>query len=212
MIQVASVGPMTSSENQDEAAPHPASGGTRGLLSSYDDDALMVRAQDGDKEAYEVIVQRHMDVVLAVATRFLANPDSGRDVAQEVFLELWLSRHKYAPEGKFRGYLTTLVLNRCRDATRRLGSEKRRREGLAAQGLAHSDDPAEIAIKGQSSQSLNRALEQLDTADREILVMRYGMDLAYDDIARETGRPAGTLRSRVFHALRKLRKTLEGES
>ena len=201
---------MTSSEHQNEQALSPTGGGR--LLSTYDDDALIVRAQDGDKEAYETLVERHMDVVMAVATRFLADPEAGRDVAQDVFLELWLSRHRYVPEGRFKGYLTTLVLNRCRDATRRRGSEQRRRDGLASQGLPQTPDPSEKAIFGQSSHQLHQALSQLETSDREILVMRYGMDLAYDVIAQETGRPAGTLRSRVFHALRKLRKLLEGES
>lgn len=211
MIQVASVESMASSEQHNGQALTPTGAGGR-LLSNYDDDALMSRAQDGDKEAYEALVDRHMDFVVAVSTRFLADVETGRDVAQDVFLELWLSRHRYLPEGRFKGYLTTLVLNRCRDATRRRGSEQRRRDGLAAQGTAPTSDPAERAIQGQSSVRLNRALSQLDNADREILVMRYGMDLAYDEIAQETGRPAGTLRSRVFHALRKLRKLLEGES
>jgi RNA polymerase sigma-70 factor, ECF subfamily len=151
-------------------------------------------------------------LVLAVSTRFLADPDAGRDVAQDVFLELWISRHRYQPDGRFKGYLTTLVLNRCRDATRRRGSEQRRREGLAAQGRPPSDDPSSAAMKDQSSQQLHQALNDLGDEDRQILVMRYGMELSYDDIATETGRPAGTLRSRVFHALRKLRKQLEGVS
>jgi RNA polymerase sigma-70 factor, ECF subfamily len=172
----------------------------------------MVRAQDGDKEAYEVLISRHTDTVIAVATRFLANPDAGRDVAQDVFLELWLSRQRYVPEGRFKGYLTTLVLNRCRDTTRRRGSEQRRRDGLAAQGQMPTETPSDLAIKDQSSSQLHDALTDLGDEDRQILVMRYGMEMGYDDIATETGRPAGTLRSRVFHALRKLRKQLEGVS
>lgn len=211
MEQVALVGPMTSSERQSAPAVMTATSGER-RLSSYDDDALMVRAQDGDKEAYEVLIGRYTDLVLAVATRFLADPDAGRDVAQDVFLELWLSRSRYVPEGRFKGYLTTLVLNRCRDATRRRGSEQRRRDGLAAQGQPPTDDPSDSVMKDQSSQQLNQALGHLGDEDRQILVMRYGMELGYDDIAKETGRPAGTLRSRVFHALRKLRKQLEGVS
>jgi RNA polymerase sigma-70 factor, ECF subfamily len=213
MLQVAGVGPMTTSEHRTSHAQTAPAGGGR-LLSTYDDDALMVRAQDGDKEAYEVLVERYTDLVLAMATRFLADSEAGHDVAQDVFLELWLSRQKYLPEGRFKGYLTTLVLNRCRDATRRRGSESRRRDGLAAEGTSNplGQDPADRLIFDQSSQRLHQALAKIDTEDREILVMRYGMDLAYEVIAQETGRPAGTLRSRVFHALRKLRGLLEGEA
>jgi RNA polymerase sigma-70 factor (ECF subfamily) len=172
----------------------------------------MARAQDGDKEAFEVLVGRYSDLVVSITTRFLGDPDAGRDVAQEVFLDLWLSRLRYRPEGRFRRYLTTLALNRCRDATRRVGSEQRRRDGLAAQGEPRKKDPSDRAVEKQSSRMLQAALAGIEQADREILVMRYGLDMAYDEIAEELGRPAGTLRSRVFHSLRKLRKLLEGES
>lgn len=210
MIQVAPVEPMTSGEQQNTALSATSNDGRR--LESYEDDALMARAQDGDKEAYEVLVGRYTELVLAISTRFLGDPDLGRDVAQEVFIDLWVSRARYRPEGRFRRYLTTLALNRCRDATRRSGAEQRRREGLAAQGDPPRSDPADRAVEKQSSQMLQAALARLEPADREILVMRYGLELAYDEIAEETGRPAGTLRSRVFHSLRKLRKLLEGES
>ncbi len=210
MVQVAPVELMTSGEQQKAALAAAPSGGRH--LSGYDDDALMVKAQDGDKEAFEVLVGRYTELVVAIATRFLGAPDTGRDVAQEVFLDLWLSRSRYRPEGRFRRYLTTLVLNRCRDATRRVGSEQRRRDGLAAQGKPVMRDPSENAVLQQSSLKLEAALAEIEPSDREILVMRYGMEMAYDDIAQETGRPAGTLRSRVFHSLRKLRKLLEGES
>jgi RNA polymerase sigma-70 factor (ECF subfamily) len=210
MIEVAAVGPMTSSEHPSSAVSF-STRGTGRSLSSYGDDALMARAQDGDREAYAFLVERYSEVVLAVATRFLGNPDAGRDVAQDVFLELWVSRLKYKPEGRFKSYLTTLVLNRCRDTTRRRGAEQRRRDGLAAQPLAPpTPDPAERAILDQSSSQLERALARLEPDDRELLVMRYAMELGYDEIAGQTGRPSGTLRSRVFHSLRKLRTLLEG--
>jgi len=204
---------MTSGEQRSDEGlgATPPSGAGRSL-SNYEDDALMVRAQDGDKEAYEVLVARHSDMVLAVACRFLADPDAGRDVAQDVFLDLWLGRHRYSPAGKFKGYLATLTLNRCRDATRRSGSEQRRRTGLAGEGPPQSADPSEEVSKQQSAQRLHGVLAHLPADDREILVMRYGMEMQYDEISEATGRPAGTLRSRVFHALRKMRSLLEEAS
>lgn len=210
MVQVAPVELMTSGEQHKAALAATSSGGRH--LAGYDDDALMVKAQDGDREAFEVLVGRYTELVIAIATRFLGAPDTGWDVAQEVFLDLWLSRGRYRPEGRFRRYLSTLALNRCRDATRRVGSEQRRRDGLATQVKPVVKDPADKAVLQQSSLKLQAALAEIEPSDREILVMRYGMEMPYEDIAQETGRPTGTLRSRVFHSLRKLRKLLEGES
>jgi RNA polymerase sigma-70 factor (ECF subfamily) len=130
-------------------------------------------------------------------------------VAQEVFLDLWTGRHQYAPGGRFKGYLATLTLNRCRDATRRRGAEQRRRAGLAAEGFAPQRDACDSISRQESAKRLHAVLARLSAEDREILVMRFGMDLQYDDIAEAMGRPAGTLRSRVFHALRAMRSMLE---
>jgi len=181
-------------------------------LTAYDDDALMVRSQGRDREAFEVLVSRHSELVIAIACRFLADREAGRDVAQDVFTELWVKRDRYVPGGKFKGYLSTLVLNRCRDATRRRGAENRRRRGLTLEGFERPADPAEQASKKQSAVLLESKLGELPDEDRELLVMRYGLDLPYDEISAMTGRPTGTLRSRVFHSLRKLRALLEGAS
>lgn len=210
MIQAAPGGPMTSGEHQSRGVVIEAPGARGGRsLAGYDDETLMARVRDGDKEAFEVLVGRHSDLVLSLSSRFLADPEAGRDVAQEVFLDLWSGRDRYEPKGKFKGFLATLTLNRCRDATRRRGSELRRRVGLAAEGHEPRPDPADETSRHQSARMLLDALGALEAEDREILVMRYGMDLPYDEISGVLGRPAGTLRSRVFHALRKMRSVLE---
>lgn len=213
MIQAVPSVPMSSGEERRDGGfgPVASSRGAR-RLADYDDDALMARIQDGDKEAFEALVSRHTDKVVAVSSRFLGDSDAGRDVAQEVFVDLWSGRHKYSPSGKFKGYLATLTLNRCRDATRRWGAEQRRRTGLAAEGAPRDPDPAELVSSRQSARQLHGALAKLAEDDREILVMRYGMDLQYDEIAVVLGKPSGTLRSRVFHALRKLRGMLTEEA
>jgi RNA polymerase sigma-70 factor (ECF subfamily) len=217
MRDVASVDIMTTSHAHHEMAQAepqapPAGQHHRKQLSDYDDEALMLRAQQDDKEAFETLVRRYLSLVQTLATRILGHGDAGRDAAQEVFLDLWLHRERYRNEGRFRSYLTTLVLNRCRDATRRAGAEQRRRDGLAREKKPPPPDPTDGIHHQQSSQQLQQALEQLEAPDRELLVMRYGMELGYEEIATQTGRPTGTLRSRVFHVLKKLRRHLEGES
>ena len=172
-----------------------APGGASAILAAYDDDALMARAQDGDKEAFEALVSRHMDHAAAVAARFLADQAVCRAAAQEAFLQLWTARGQYRRGGGFRWFLTTLVLDRCRAA--------RAAASNGASGPPAGDD---------ASARMQAALTRLAPADREVLVMRYGMDLAYRDIANETGRPASALRSQVFGSLCRLRSLLEGAS
>jgi len=186
--------PSTSAANSTSDAHQQGSAAAPGL-AGYDDDALMARAQDGDKEAYEVIVSRHMETATALATRFLASPGAGRDAARDAFIELWVARTGYRCDGNgnFRSHLATLVVDVCR--TRGLQS------GASAGGS-----------QGETDNEMERALAQLDHGDRELLMMRYGMDLAYQELASKTGRPTDAVRSRVFESLRKLKHILEGES
>jgi RNA polymerase sigma-70 factor (ECF subfamily) len=172
-------------------------GGVAAILAGYDDDALMARAQDGDKEAFEALVSRHMERAAAIATRFLADRARGLAAAQEAFLQLWTARGQYRRGGSFAWFLTTLVLDRCRAAR---AAESR---GHGACRPAAGDD---------ASARMQAALTRLSPGDREVLVMRFGMDLAYQDIANETGRPPSALRSQVFDSLCRLRGLLEGAS
>lgn len=192
--------PDTPVEQDPRSAPRDVSGGlgrVSGILAGYDDDALMARARDGDKEAFETLVSRHMDRATAVATRFLADKAEGRAAAQEAFVQLWAARGQYRRSGSFTWFLTTLVLDRCRAAR-------------AAEPRGHG--ASRPARGGDASSRMEAALTRLAPADREVLVMRFGMDLAYQDIANETGRPASALRSQVFDSLCRLRGLLEGAS
>lgn len=196
MVQTTPV-EQTSSRSHVEQTP-ATSGGAAAILSGYDDDTLMTRVQDGDKEAFEVIVARHMDRATAVATRFVANPAAGRVATQAAFVQLWVARDHYRREGGFRWFLTTLVLDQCRKAA----------------NLGGSSSPGQnrVATVDPESRKVEDALKKLTKNDRELLVMRYGMELAYQEIANETGQSAATLRSHVYNSLRKLRGLLEGES
>jgi len=77
-----------------------------------------------------------------------------------------------------------------------------------ARGRGASSPPA----GDDDAARMQAALTRLEPGDREVLVMRFGMDLGYQDIANETGRPASALRSQVFDSLRRLRSLLEGAS
>ena len=147
-------------------------------LAGYDDDALMARAQDGDKEAYEAIVSRHMETATALAARFLADARAGRDAARDAFIELWVARSSYRCDGNgsFRSHLATLVVDRCRHSAR--------------QGAMTGGSDAD-----EAESEMERALARLDHGDRELLMMRYGMDLAYQELASKTGGASGTRRS-----------------
>lgn len=146
--------------------------GPRGL-AEYDDDGLLARVRDGDKEAFEALVTRHSGAVLGAATRVLGDPVAARRAAEGAFVDLWEGR---AEGGTLRPRLAALTLRRCR--------------GLS--GAARGSRPG-------------GALAGLPLEDREILVMRYGLDLGHEQMAELLGRPSEALRSRAYEALTRLR-------
>jgi len=199
MVQSPQVDQM-STRGRVEASSPSALGGAASILSSYDDNTLMSRVQDGDKEAFEVLVARHVDRATAVAALYLADDGAGRQAVSEAFLQLWVSRSSYRREGGFRWFLSTLVLDQCRRST------------SVGQASSSSGRGATGPSDEGGARRMRDALRHLDRRERELLVMRYGMDLAYQEISNETSLPTSTVRSHVFDSLRKLRGLLEGES
>ncbi len=98
--------------------------------ADLEDDDLMLLCRQDRHDAFEVLVQRHEALAFGLATRFLGDRSLGRDVAQDVFLSIWAERERYRPRGRFRSYLVSVTLNRCRHLARQRGSHKRKVSGL----------------------------------------------------------------------------------
>jgi DNA-directed RNA polymerase specialized sigma24 family protein len=83
-----------------------------------DDQALMRLVCAGERRALEAVAQRHLHEVVSFCARFLSDAAAGEEVAQEVFIGLWEQRARYDERQKFREYLYTLAINRCRNRDR----------------------------------------------------------------------------------------------
>ena len=79
---------------------------------SADDLDLMARFQEGDTEAYEVLVRRHLALVVRHARRYVGDEAGAEDVAQEVFLRLYNSRDRFREPKNFTGWLVTITTRR----------------------------------------------------------------------------------------------------
>src|ERR1700733_113151 len=84
-----------------------------------DDQALVARAQQGDREAFEALVQRYDRDVLRLALNLLHNPEDARDVYQEAFLKVHRNLHRFRLDCSFYTWLYRIVTNVCLDHMRR---------------------------------------------------------------------------------------------
>jgi RNA polymerase sigma-70 factor (ECF subfamily) len=184
-------------------------------IEERDDEALMVLAARDHRRAFEVLAGRHLRPLTSYCAKFLGSARAGEEVAQDALVAVWERRLRYRPS-RFRVFLFTIARNRCLN---RLRDERRR---LAWNGPQIEDEPHDA--KGDRPDQLDALLERerqrrtrealMDLAPklREAVLLRFDQGLDYAEIARVVGRPEVTVRSRVFHALKRLRAALaEGE-
>lgn len=182
-------------------------------LSALEDDELLLLARGGMKEAFDSLVRRHQDRMLCVAGKWLGHPQAARDAAQNTFLEVFRYLPRYRPRGKFKAFLHRVLLNQCRMLQRSRRYDLAAREQLqVAPEWNASDLPDEQLLAREKRREVERALGRLSKKLRNVLVLRYAAELSHEEIADVLKIPLGTVKSRLFAGLAKLRRVLEGEA
>lgn len=167
------------------------------------DDDLMRLARAGAPGAFEALVRRHQVQTLRLCYRYLGNSTLAQDAAQNTLVELYRYVPRYEPRGQFGALLRRIALNQCRMLVR-----SRRPVGPEVDAPSPADDPEHEILRAERRREVARALAKLPERHRRVLALRFGADLSYQEIAADIGRPIGTVRSRLFDGLKKLRRTL----
>jgi len=173
---------------------------------------LIERARGGEIVAYEELVRRYQHV--AIRTAHLIAPDGdAEDATQEAFVKAHAALGRFRVDAPFRPWLLRIVANearnRRRSATRRVGLTLRVGEARRPDDAAPSPESAVLA--GERRSDLLRALNGLRDEDREVIAIRYFLDLSEAEAATTLGIPRGTVKSRLSRALTRLRERLATE-
>jgi RNA polymerase sigma-70 factor (ECF subfamily) len=176
-------------------------------LEERSDDELMRLARAGLKPAFAVLVERHAARVVACCTRLVNDAQLGRELAQDTWVLVWQARDKYRADGGFVPWLVTVVRNHCRNELRR--RTRVADERAASNELAHPTGPLDDLLVEERRRAVRGALSELAVPLREALLLRFGEGLRYDEMTSVAGTGESTLRSRVHHALKALRRKLE---
>ncbi len=169
------------------------------------DAELMRRWQRGDCASFEALVRRWQHRIAALLGR-LAGPGAAADLCQEVFLRMYQAGGRYREEGAFATWLYRIALNVARDAGRRA---RRSAQALAGREAAEAGPPDDDLCRKETVHQVAEAIAELPDALREALILRHYEGLSFEEIARLTGTPASTLKSRYAAALNQLRVRLE---
>jgi RNA polymerase sigma-70 factor, ECF subfamily len=173
-----------------------------------DDRDLVRRAQQGDAEAFEVLVKRHQGRVFAVAGGILRNREDVEDIAQQVFAKAYFSLKKFDQRAAFTTWLYKITVNECWDLLRKkkvrpLVYESELSEEQAVMYLAteeKSDQGPDVSEQLEVRQQLEQWLDCLEERDRAMLTLKEIQGFTVEEIAEILGINGNTVKVRLFRA------------
>jgi RNA polymerase sigma-70 factor (ECF subfamily) len=171
------------------------------------DEALVALVARGDDEALGALYDRFSGLAYGLALRILRDRALAEDAVQEAFLAVWRTASKFSSErAKPTTWVLTLVHRRAVDLVRR--EERRRSDPLEVAPQAATEDTAFEAELRAKRRVVQEALRQLPDDQREALELAYYGGYTQSELAERLGQPLGTIKSRMFTGLRRLRDLL----
>ena len=166
----------------------------------------MEKWQCGDIAAFEALFRQYERLVLTSAYFITDNREDAEEIVQEVFVSVWKSRYTFNPErGKFTTWLHRITVNKCFERQRKKKPVVIPIENV---DLPDGDGSEEGVMNRDECEWVMGAMGSLDSKHRAVLVLRYFNELSYGEIAQTMGIPLGTVKSRIYIAIKTLREQL----
>lgn len=172
------------------------------------DQALVCQFQQGEEDAFHVLVERHRHFVLTCICRTVSDRYLAEDIAQDVWLKVYRSLHTYRGEAKFTTWLYRLTRNQLIDSIRKW--KPNHQINLQDQEIANllpersvsqwEDLPEEHAIQNEQCQLVQETLKQLPVKYRSIMVLYHMRERSYAEIAEQLAMPIRTVETRLYRA------------
>ena len=174
--------------------------------------AVIRRVLDGDGNALEALVAAYEKNVYNLALRMTGNAQDAEDMAQEAFVKAYTSLPGFRGDSKFSVWLYRIVSNVCLDFLRRqnrrpassLSLEDEDGEESQMDIPDESQSPEQLLERSLTQEAVQRGLQSLSEEQRQILLLREIQGLSYEEIAETLDLEAGTVKSRIFRARKKL--------
>ncbi|HLV67844.1 MAG TPA: RNA polymerase sigma factor [Polyangiaceae bacterium] len=176
-----------------------------------DDEDLVRRLAEADPLAVGRAYDRHHDAVRAFARRLLGDAAAAEDLVHDVFVALPRAAKSFRGQSSLRTFLIGIAVHHARHHLR---SATRRRAALSRleqQPVGSGSDPEHVARRRELAQALTRALDRLPLDQRVAFVLCEVEERSSREAAEIVAVPEATVRTRLFHAKRKLRLELERE-
>ena len=184
-------------------------------MSYRTDRELVTLARSGDKRAFGALIDRYQSMVFAIAKKMVANSDSAKDLAQEAFLQAYLSLDRLQDVNRFSSWLYGIVLNVCRSYLRSQKTDFFSVEAIA--GGLHFDaipfkvastDPAIVAEEQELYELVLKAVNDLSPKNRTTTLLFYQQQLTLHEISALLGISVTAVKGRLHRSRNQLREKL----
>jgi RNA polymerase sigma-70 factor (ECF subfamily) len=170
--------------------------------SSISDRELIARAAEGDRRAFEQLVERHAAAVLRLAEA-VSDPSTAEDAMQQTFLNVYQHAASFRGDASVRTWLLTIARNAARRIHAKTKREELVEEPLMQLGIEAgwgSDDPEAIAIASERNGALREAMSSLSAEDQEVIILRDLEGLRGPEAANVLGIGERAVKSRLHRA------------
>jgi RNA polymerase sigma-70 factor (ECF subfamily) len=188
--------------------------------ANFDPDAaLMLRVKQGDSAAFAELVDKYKQPVMNVVYRMIRDATEAEDLAQNVFVQVYKSAHRYRSSAKFSTWLFTIARNLCLNEIRR--RSRHRAESLEASGFEQEDrprpqfedpkafGPMESLLRGELEQRVEQAVAELPANQRLAILLCRQEDLSYEEIAKVLGCSLSATKSLIYRGRETLKQKLK---
>jgi RNA polymerase sigma-70 factor (ECF subfamily) len=183
---------------------------------------LVARAREGDRTAFDGLVERYSGRIYNIALRITGSREEAEDCAQEAFVRAFASLPRFRGEAAFSTWLYRIAINAANDAARRASSRPLLSSETGGGNPGSGQDsleetvspdsagsPEQELVKSQRREIILQAIRSLTEGHRTVIVLYDLQGLSYDEIARIVGVRVGTVKSRLNRARLALRALLE---
>lgn len=187
----------------------------RGAPGDLEDQELVVLAQKGERQAFEVLVERYKKKAHRIAFDFTRDREEAKDLSQEAFLRAYIHLKGFDHRASFYTWFYRILVNLCLDYRRRRAriswQSLDERADLAAEtsaGTPLNSRPEQRAMTGEISRKVGEALERLSPKQRTAFILRNNQGLSVPEIAKVMQAAEGTVKAHLHRAVAALRQSL----
>jgi RNA polymerase sigma-70 factor (ECF subfamily) len=172
---------------------------------NYSDEELMQFIKNGKEAAFEELYTRYADKLYGYFYKMLwQNVEKSNDFTQELFLKIIEKPHLFDTSKRFSTWVFTVANNLCKNEYRKNNNKQKAYNGFTYL----REDLVEYNIQNMDNElfinKINQAIETLDSSHKTCFILRYKEELSIKEISKIVNCPEGTVKSRLYHATKKI--------